>query len=101
MKSLLFLICLMFSFLSYSFAKPAIPVKEKPKSEISQIAVLSQNEMLFKGIVILQKKKSYIIEDTLFACFYGYLESPKFYQKPSKKPCKIPIPHRTRNKDNI
>ncbi len=87
--------------MSYSFAKPAIPVKEKQKSESSQIAVLSQNEMLFKGVVILQKKKSYIIEDTLFACFYGYLRNAKFHQQHSKKPCKIPIPIKTRNKDNI
>ena len=92
----------MFSFLSYSFAKSAIPVKEKQthekqksKSESLQIAILKQNKLVFVNFRFEKPTDHYI----------GYLVKYKkerfLFPKNGGKPCKIPIKPRTRNKDNI
>lgn len=91
----------MFSFLSYSLAKPAFSVKEKQKSKsenaksVSQVAILSQNNFLFEGFVF----------ESPLAHYIGYVVKYKkerfLMPLNGGKPCKIPIKPRIRNKDNI
>ena len=73
---------------------------KKAKNDF-HLAILKQNKLIFEGFSFYQKQQFFIFEDCLFACFYGYLQTREFYEKPAPKPCKIPIKPKTRNKDNI
>ena len=94
MKKLLFLICFIFAFVQLSKANPA-KEKQKQKSESPQIAILKQNKGLFV-------KFRFGKPTDHFAGYVVRYKKERFYIPiiPGK-PCKIPIPLKTRNKDNI
>ena len=100
MKRLLFLICFVFAFVLISKADPVKEkkhfAKESPKAKSkSEVAILAQNQMLFAKFRFGKPTDHYL----------GYVvryKKERFYIPiiPGK-PCKIPIPLKTRNKDNI
>ena len=94
MKKLLFLICFIFALVQLSKANPA-KEKQKQKSESLQIAVLKQNKVLFVKFRFGKPTDHYL----------GYVvkyNKERFYIPVIPgKPCKIPIPLKIRNKDNI
>ena len=92
MKKLLFLVCFLFTF--FSVAK-AVPIKEKQKSESLQIAVLKQNKVLFVKFRFEKPTYHYL------GYVVRYKKERLYIPIIPGKPCKIPIPLKTRNKDNI
>ena len=65
MKRLLFLLCFLFSFISFTLAKPAFSVKEKQKSKsekqksVSQVAKFNQNPIAYNAFGF--EKTAYLI----------------------------------------
>ena len=104
MKKLMFLICFIFAFISFSFAKSEISKSEKA----SYLLVLGGFGFSHPTTVREQPPSIERADPNYYYKRYSksvdyvdFIPKPKYVIPKAGKPCKIPIPLQIRNKDNI